>query len=368
MASPYEIPELPLKFDLEDKAILKQAARAHRQLAELKGIAQTIPNESILINTLALQEAKDSSEVENIVTTQDDLFRFDSKLADLENAPAAKEVHRYREAVRVGFSELRKGLPLTNNVLKEVQSVLTGRQDGFRTIPGTELRDNFGGIVYRPPQAGDEIVRLMSNLEEFINIPEKADWDPLVKLAVIHHQFESIHPFYDGNGRTGRILCILYLIANGLQDLPILYLSRYITQNKRAYYVLLQNIRDSNGAAADWRVWVMFILKGIEETARHTISIVGGIKTLMTEYKNTLRPAFGKTYKHELINHLFFHPYTKIEFMEEALQVERKTAAKYLDRIVALGLLVKIKKWRSNYYVNEKLVDLLINHQALGPS
>ena len=362
----YEIPELPLKFELEDKAILKQAAKAHQQLAELKGVAQTIPNESILINTLALQEARDSSEVENIVTTQDDLFRFDPKLKDLENAPAAKEVYRYREAVRTGFASLRKGLPLTNNVIKEIQSVLTRRQDGFRTIPGTGLRDNLGGIVYLPPQDGDEILRLMANLESFINLPELVDWDPLVKLAVIHHQFESIHPFYDGNGRTGRIVCILYLIANGLQDLPILYLSRYITQNKRAYYVLLQNVRDSNGAETDWRAWVMFILKGIEETARHTISIVGGIKTLMGEYKNALRPAFGKAYKHELINHLFFHPYTKIEFMEEALQVERKTAAKYLDRIVELGMLSKVKKWRSNYYINEKLVDLLINHQELG--
>lgn len=365
MIKDYTIPKLPMMIDLEDKAILKQAMKAVQQLSELKGVAKTIPNESILVNTLALQEAKDSSEVENIVTTQDDLYRYDLKVESFEDSPASKEVFKYREAIRAGFKMIREGIPLTNNVIREVQAVLIGSRAGFRTIPGTGLRDNFGNMVYRPPQNGDDILRYMDNLEAFINTPEMSDWDPLVKLAVIHHQFESIHPFYDGNGRTGRILCILYLINNKFIDLPILYLSRYITQNKQEYYRLLQAVRDSNGDMEDWKRWVLFILKGIEITARHTISIVNGIKTIMAEYKAAMRPVFGKNYRHELLNHLFYHPYTKIEHMMEAMSVSRLTASKYLERIVDLGLLEKMKVGRTNYYINRKLVDLLMNHMEI---
>ena len=361
----YDIPKLPLDFDIEDKAILKQVALARSQLAELKGVAQTIPNESILINTLTLQEAKDSSEVENIVTTQDDLYRFELKVESFETSPASKEVLKYREAIRFGFRELRSGKPLTNNVIKSVQSILIGNTAGFRKVPGTELKDGFGRVIYRPPQDGNEVVCYMDNLEAFINCPELADWDPLVKLAVIHHQFESIHPFYDGNGRTGRIVCILFLVASGLLDLPVLYLSRYITQNKSEYYRLLQAIRDSAGAQEDWKTWVMFMLHGVETTAKHTISIVNGIKKLMAEYKEVLRPAFGKTYRHELLNNLFFHPYTKIEHMASAMMVKRLAASRYLEKIVDLGLVEKAKIGRVNYYINAKLVDLFLNHSEL---
>lgn len=235
--SKYEILELPLKFDLENKTILKQASLAHRQLAELKGVARTIPNENILISTLTLQEAKDSSEVESIVTTQDDLYRYEIKAENFEKSPASKEVLKYREAIRTGFEKLRKGL--------------------------------------------------------------------------------------------------------------------------------LQAVRDSNGAAADWQAWVMFMLKGIEVTAAHTITIVNGINRLMAEYKAVLRPEFGKSYRHELLNHLFYHPYTKIDHTTEALGVTRMTASAYLDKIVKLGLLSKFKVGRVNYYINEKLVDLLVNHENL---
>ena len=362
----YTIPELPLKLDLEDKRVLKQVNLANIQLAELKGIVQTIPNEAILINTLTLQEAKDSSEVENIVTTQDDLYRYELKVENFEKAPASKEVFKYREAIQVGFNAVRKNKLLTNNVIQEVQSVLIGNAAGFRRIPGTELRDNHGTIIYTPPQDGHDVISYMANLESFINRSELSDLDPLVRLAVIHHQFESIHPFYDGNGRTGRIICILYLVVNGLLDLPVLYLSRYITQNKTEYYRLLQAIRDSNGAIEDWRNWIVFLLRGIEVTARHTIQIVKGIKQLMVDYKELLRPAFGKVYKHDLLNHLFYHPYTKIEYMEKAMQVKRLTASKYLDKIVTLGLLKKVKIGHTNYYINSKLTNLLINHLEIG--
>jgi Fic family protein len=362
MKTEYTIPKLPLPFDLETKSVLKQVALARTQLAELKGVAKTIPNELILINTLSLQEAKDSSEVENIVTTQDDLYRYELKTEKFEKTPAAKEVFKYREAIRFGFGQLRKGLPLTNNVIQGVQGVLVGNTAGFRKLPGTKLRDNVGTLVYTPPQDPAEVERHMANLESFINLHDLSDWDPLVKLAVIHHQFESIHPFYDGNGRTGRILCILFLVASGLLDLPVLYLSRFITQNKGEYYGLLQAVRDSNGVEKDWQAWVLFMLRGIEITARHTISLVNGIKTLMDSYKQTLRPAFGRVYKHELLNHLFFHPYTKIEYVGREMMVQRLAASKYLEKIVGLGLLEKVKIGRVNYYINRQLVDLLVNH------
>jgi Fic family protein len=217
-----------------------------------------------------------------------------------------------------------------------------------------------------PPQEYDEIVRLMTNLEQYINDDAMHDVDPLVKLAIIHHQFESIHPFYDGNGRTGRILLILYLIITDLLDLPILYLSRYITHNKSDYYRLIQEIRDKNtDNSKEWESWILFMLKGIEETAAQTIELIKQISTLMMEYKNILRPLFGQQYKHELINNLFYHPYTKIEFMQNDMMVQRKTAGKYLDMIVETGLLRKIKLGRSNYYINIRLMDLFIN-QGLG--
>lgn len=361
----YEIPKLPFPFDLEDKEVLKQAMCANRQLAELKGVIHTIPNESILINTLTLQEAKDSSEVENIVTTQDDLYSYDLRRENFECLPAAKEVFKYREAIYVGFQEVKDQKLLTNRTIQKVQSILVGNTAGFRKVPGTELRDGHGKVIYRPPQDWYDVERYMTNLEEFLNVPEMTDLDPLVRLAIIHHQFESIHPFYDGNGRTGRIICVLYLVSNGLLDLPVLYLSRFITKNKAEYYRLLQAVRDQNGTPEAWKAWILFMLKGIEETAKHTISIVNGIKILMQEYKTVLRPAFGKIYKHDLLNHLFFHPYTKIEYMEEVMGVKRLTATKYLDKIVNLGLLTLEKVGRKNYYVNSRLVNLLVNHEEI---
>jgi Fic family protein len=361
----YNIPTLPLPFELENKEVLKQAMRANRSLAELKGLVHSIPNESILINTLTLQEAKDSSEVENIVTTQDDLYRFDLKVEKLENSPASKEVFKYREAIQVGFEEIKKHSLLTNNLIQKIQATLVGNTAGFRKVPGTELRNNKQEIIYRPPQDWLDVERHMTNLERFLNTPNLTDIDPLVRLAIIHHQFESIHPFYDGNGRTGRIICVLFLVANDLLDLPILYLSRYITKNKQEYYRLLQNVRDSGGAIVDWQAWILYMLKGIEETSNHTILIVSGIKELMYEYKKVLRFEFGKTYKHDLLNHLFYHPYTKIEHMSEAMHVKRITASKYLNRIVKLGLLTPEKIGRNKYYINTKLVNLLVNHQEI---
>ena len=359
----YQIPNLPLIIDVETKAVLKQLARSNRALAELKGVAGTIPNENILISSLTLQEAKDSSPIENIIATQDDLYRADLAIKDFTVSPAAKEVQNYREAIFHGFQLVRQHKLLTNNNIISIQNVLKHTKGGFRVTPGTCLKRDDGMIIYEPPQHPEDIVRYMGNLEAFINTPDLSDLDPLVKMAIIHHQFESIHPFSDGNGRTGRIVNILYLVINDLLDLPILYLSRFITHNKGEYYRLLQAVRDCGADnAKEWEEWILFILKGVEETSIETTAMIKAISKMMADYKAVLKPLFGTTYKHELLNNLFFHPYTKIEFVCHDMGVQRKTGAKYLDMIVAAGLLNKIKIGRENYYINERLFELFLNY------
>ena len=369
LSETYTIPTLPLPYDLETKEVLKQVNRANRKLAELKGVAQTIPNERILISSLTLQEAKDSSAVENIVTTQDDLYRAGLDTSYQFINAATKEVLFYREAINEGFQMVRNKDILTLNDIKRVQEVLEQNSAGFRTAPGTQLkRENDGAVVYTPPQDGQEIIGFMANLEQFINDGDMSQLDPLIKMAIIHHQFESIHPFYDGNGRTGRIINILYLVITGLLDLPILYLSRYITRNKGEYYHLIQAIRDKNtDNAAEWVAWILFMLKGVETTAEDTILLVKNIGSLMAEYKGVIRPDFGSKYNHELLNGLFYHPYTKIDHVVHNMQVSRQTAAKYLDRIVALGLLRKEKMGKENYYINTKLMNLFIEFGKYEP-
>ena len=361
MAS-YKIPLLPLPYDLETKTVLRQANKANRKLAELKGVAQTIPNERILISSLTLQEAKDSSAVENIVTTQDDLYRAGLDANFTLIGAATKEVLFYREAINEGFKLVRNKNILALNDIKRIQEVLEQNSAGFRTTPGTQLkRSSDGAVIYTPPQDGQRIVELMSNLEQFINDDELCPIDPLVKMAIIHHQFESNHPFYDGNGRTGRIVNILYLVTSGLLDLPILYLSRYITHNKAEYYERIQAIRNATGDnSAQWEAWILYMLRGVEQTAEETIALVKNIGKLMTEYKNIIRPAFGGKYSHELLNGLFYHPYTKIGHLESNMQVSRQTAAKYLDRLASLGLLQKERMGKENYYINTKLMELFL--------
>jgi Fic family protein len=365
----YQIPQLPLNHNFDTVAILKQLNQANRRLAELKGVAQTIPNEQILISTLTLQEAKDSSEVENIVTTQDDLYQGIVSLSDDVLNAATKEVLNYREALQHGFQLVKDKGVLSLNSIKEIQALLEHNSAGFRRVPGTALKRSDGVVVYTPPQSESQIVQLMANLESFINNEALSDLDPLIKLAIIHHQFESIHPFYDGNGRTGRILCVLYLVLTGRLDLPILYLSRYITHHKGEYYRLIQAIRDKNeDNEQEWQDWVLFMLRGVEETSKETTRLVTGISRLMSDFKSVLRPKFGKLYRHELLNNLFFHPYTKIEFIERELQVSRPTAQRYLEMIAEAGLLVKEKRGRFNYYLNVPLINLFRSVSENVPS
>lgn len=355
----YDIPNLPLSKDLETKKVLKKLSKASSALAELKGVSASIPNMTILVNTLSLQEAKDSSEVENIVTTHDELYKAELKLTK-EKSIAAKEVQNYVAALKKAFDLVKAHGLLTNMMILEIHKELEQNDAGFRSVPGTELKnDRTQEVVYTPPQHKDEIIRLMDNLVQYINDDELEDIDPLIKMAVIHHQFESIHPFYDGNGRTGRIINILYLLAKGLQEYPILYLSRYINQHKSAYYRLLQEVRTKGS----WEEWILFILEGVEKVARQSILLIKEIKIVMQEYKSYIRSTYS-FYSQDLLNNLFRHPYTKIEFLKDDLQCNRKTASSYLNQLAEdkMNILSKLKMGRHNYYVNTKLVDLLASY------
>ena len=354
MSKVWKLEELPVKKEIETRKILKSLPKAHAALAELKGIASTIPNQNILINTLGLQEAKDSSAIENIITTHDDLYKSELNLKSLRSLEA-KEVQNYIEAMKRGFQLVSDKQILSNNVILQIQETLEKNKAGFRKLPGTALKNSVTGeVIYTPPQEFDEISDLMKNLESFINDNSISDYDPLVKMAVIHYQFESIHPFYDGNGRTGRIINILYLILNELLDLPILYLSKFIIRNKGDYYRLLQNIRDEE----NWEEWILFMIRGVLETATETITLVHDIKSLMFRIKHELRENY-KFYSQDLINNLFKHPYTKIEFVMRDLNVSRITASSYLNKLAKDGILLKEKIGNANYYINKPLFELM---------
>lgn len=356
----WNIFEFPPKIDIETKEILKMAGRARTALAELKGVAETIPNQYLLLNALVLQEAKDSSAIENIITTHDELFKAELNIVGVHFL-AAKEVQNYATALKEGYELVKSKQLLTTNYVIQIQEVLEKNKAGFRKVPGTTLKNNSGIVIYEPPQNEQDIIQLMSKLEHFINDDEFCEWDDLIKMAMIHFQFESIHPFYDGNGRTGRIMNVLYLQKQQLLNMPILYLSRYINQNKADYYRLLQDVRDSE----NWSEWVMYMLVAIEKTAIQAIGIVKEMGQLMLIFKNKMRSELPKIYSQDLLNNLFKHPYTKIEFVQKDLQVSRLTAIKYLDLIDGIGLLSKQKIGKSNYYVNTALVNLFSKDYTL---
>lgn len=350
----FQVKELPFEKDVETKRVMKALVKAHQTLAELKGIVSSIPNESILINTIGLQEAKDSSAIENIITTHDDLYKSGLNIENIKSLEA-KEVQNYISALKRGFDLMRKHKILTSNHIIEIQRELEKNKAGYRRVPGTTLKNgSTGDVVYMPPQDYDTIARLMNNLEGFLNDKELSDLDPVVKMAIIHFQFESIHPFYDGNGRTGRIINVLYLVMKDLLDLPVLYLSSYIIENKSEYYRLLQSVRGTD----NWEEWILYMIKAVEVTAKQTIELIKEMKNLMLEYKHLIRANY-KFYSQDLLNNLFKHPYTKIELMEKDLSVSRITAANYLNELAKDGILQKQKLGKSNYYVNTKLFELL---------
>ena len=352
-----DIALLPPNAELESKTVLKKAAEAHRYLAELKGVATSIPNQQILIDTLSLQEARESSAIENIISTFDDVYQSNYQSQSFAS-PAAKEVHAYSKALKKGFELVQKQGLLTNNIILKIQEEIEHNKAGFRKLPGTKLLNQATGeLVYQPPQDYDTIVILMSNLEAYINNDAMSDVDPLVKMAVIHHQFESIHPFYDGNGRTGRIINILYLIKNDLLSLPVLYLSRYITQHKADYYKLLQQVRETGM----WEPWILYMLEAVAQTAKSTIQVITQMSKAMQQYKQSIKRDAPKIYSQDLLNNLFRYPYTKIDFIMQDLQVSRNTAIRYLEQLEQLQLIEKKKIGRDNFFINKALLGLLIN-------
>lgn len=346
---------IPSQASLEVKAIWQALAEAHRHLAELKGLCESLPNSAILLDTLSIQEAKDSSEIENIITTHDELFAYEQSSS---SSAAAKEVQNYIAALRVGyFDVLESGLIRLNTILR-VQEAVEQNNSGLRKMPGTVLKNqSTGAVVYEPPQDAVVIEKLMTELVYFIHAGngQKDELDPILRMAIAHHQFESIHPFYDGNGRTGRILNLLILQREGLLDLPVLYLSRYITSSKSQYYQLLQSTRETG----DWVDWCVYMVKGVAMTAKSEVKLVKTLRDLMQTTKHRLRNELPKIYSQELLNNLFRYPYTKIEFLEKDLGVSRITAAKHLDALTANGFVEKRKIGRKNFYINHPLFALL---------
>jgi Fic family protein len=346
----------PKRESVETIAILRQANKATAALAELKGIAKTIPNQAMLINAIVLQEAKDSSEIENIITTQDELYTA-LTINQSSISSATKEVINYRKAIFLGFDLVKNQGFLKVNDIAKIQQSLVDNSAGIRSTPGTVLKnDKTGEIVYTPPQDKQEILDLLSNFINHYN-QDASDLSPLISMAILHYQFESIHPFYDGNGRTGRILNILFLILNRLIDIPILYLSSYIIQNKSDYYKLL-NQTNQTGI---WEEWILFMLRAVESTSLQTINKINAIRDLLESTIAEMQLIAPKIYKKELVELLFEQPYSKIEFVVKRLNVERKAASRYLRELEDLGILKSHKIGRETLYINKKLVEILMD-------
>ncbi|MBM3330018.1 MAG: Fic family protein [Calditrichaeota bacterium] len=349
-----DLPSLPPKADVESKPILRKAIQAGRALAELKGLGATIPNQAVLVDSLILQEAKDSSAIENIVTTNDALFQaFAVKSSTVDSA--TREVLRYREALWSGFNSLQKRPILSTNLFVKIVQIIKGNQAGLRNTPGTTISNaSTGEVIYTPPE-GESVIRdKLKNLEDFIHLDDALD--PLIKMAIVHYQFEAIHPFSDGNGRTGRIINILFLALNKLLDLPVLYLSKAIIYRKNEYYRSLRAVTEKGL----WEPWILFMLEAVQETASFTRKKILAIRELMFETmgraKKELPP---RAYSKELIELIFRQPYTKTQVLVEAGLAERKTAAVYLRQLERTGILKSQKIGRETLYLNVGLFDLL---------
>ncbi|MDD2324843.1 MAG: Fic family protein [Alphaproteobacteria bacterium] len=352
---PYnDLPPLPpLGIELETKAVLKKAITANTALAKLNDSGKLIPNQSVLIQAIGLQEAKLSSEIENIVTTNDDLYRA---FADegVDQGGTAKEVLYYKDALWSGYNAIKQeGRPLSTRLFEDIFRIIKRSNDGVRRLSGTKLTNPAGEIIYTPPE-GESIIRdKLANLESFLYAED--DLDPLVKMAIMHYQFEAIHPFPDGNGRTGRILNILYLNQCGILDIPVLYLSRYIIENKADYYTNLRGVTE-NG---EWEPWILYMLEAIETTAQTTRERILSIRSLMDETQKRIRAVDPKLGSTDLIEVIFRQPYCKIKFLEEAGIAQRQTASVYLSKLEEMGVLTSIKVGREKYYINKAFFDLL---------
>lgn len=347
--------KLPLNIDFETKPILKKSISANKALATLNGITKTLPNPEIMINTLILQEAKDSSEIENIITTHDEIYK--SAIDESNISKETKEVNSYAKALKIGFELVKKEKLLLNRHIVQIQSILEDNNAGMRTQSGTVIKNmETNEIVHTPPQTKEEVLDYMANLEQFLNDNE-SELDPLVNMAIAHYQFEAIHPFYDGNGRTGRIINILYLILNDLLEIPILYLSGYIIKHKNDYYKLLQDIQFND----NWEEFVLYMLDGVEKVSLDTIRLIKQINQLMDETAIKIQEKHNKIYSKELLEMLFKRPYIDIEFASKELGKHRDTISPLLSKLAKIGILEKNKSGRKNYYKNVELFNLLVN-------
>ncbi len=351
---PYnDLPPLPPVVELENKAVLKRVISARTALADLKGAGALIPNQAILMQTIGLQEARLSSEIENVVTTSDQLYRAladDPRVTD----SGTKEVLAYSAALWGGFLAIRdEGRLLTTRLFEDLVSMIRTSAVGVRRLPGTKLATPGGEIIYTPPAGEQRLRDLLANLEHFLYADDELD--PLVKMAVMHYQFEAIHPFTDGNGRTGRILNILFLAERGLLEIPVLYHSRFILERRADYYRGLRRVTEEG----DWDGWILYMLDAIESTARYTEGRIRAIRSLMDHWIERVRTEEPKIYSRELIEIVFRHPYSKIRFVEEAGVANRQTASKYLQALSRMGLLRPVRSGREIYFLNDELLSIL---------
>jgi len=350
--TPYnELPILPPDLErIETRSVLKACINARAAIAELKTAGELIPDQVLLINILPMLEAKDSSRIENIVTTSDQLFQYADRADGAD--PATKEALRYRTALYDGYTHL-EDYPLCTNTAVAICTKLRAIQTDIRKTPGTVLRDQNNNVVYTPPVGEDVIRNLLANWERFIHGDD--DLDPLVKMAIAHYQFECIHPFPDGNGRTGRILNILYLIQSELLSLPILYLSRFILERRDDYYTFLRRVTEEG----DWESWILFMLKAVESTSRWTTDKIAVVRALMAETTVYVREKLPKIYTHELIQALFAQPYCRIDNLVERGVAKRQTASMYLKQLVEIGILEEMSVGREKLYLNTRLLQEL---------
>ena len=350
---PYnQLPTLPPTVELETRAVLKRCIEARTALAELKQAAELIPNQRMLINTLPLLEAKDSSEIESIVTTTDLLFQH-AQDGEHHADPATKEALRYRKALHNGYQSLADR-PLCTGTAVEICRTLKGVNMDIRRVPGTQLaNDRTGEIIYTPPEGEDRLRDLLANWERFLH--NETDLDPLVRMAIGHYQFEAIHPFTDGNGRTGRVLNTLFLIQEGLLNLPILYLSRYIIAHRADYYRLLLDVTRNNA----WEPWLLYMLSAVEDTARWTCVKIAAIRRLAEHTTHFVRAQLPKTYSRELVDVIFEQPYCRISNVVDKQIAQRQAASRYLKELVSIGVLQEVQVGKEKLFIHPKLMQLL---------
>lgn len=349
-----ELPPLPPIEDVETKKILKKAISANKALAELRGWSFTQANPFLLLQSITLQEAKASSEIENVVTTNDELYQALSTPDAINISPSGKEVMHYKEALWQGYSSVKNGYPITINMFIDLFRVVKKRSDGIRKLPGTCLKNSFNEVAYTPPDNEIDIMRLLSNLEYYINTNDD-DIDLLIKLAIIHYQFECIHPFPDGNGRLGRIINVLYLVQKGLLNFPILYLSKYIIENKTSYYKALKDVTEKRC----WEDWILYMLDAVESTSITTLNIIKSIFEAQETTRKFIKSNLPKIYSKELVELLFEQPYCKIDFLVNRDIAKHQTASKYLKQLCEIGVLQETVKGREKYFINTELWNIL---------